>query len=215
MRWINMNIIMLGAPGAGKGTMSKKLVDKYNIPQISTGDLLRESVKNQTELGIKAKEYMDAGDLVPDELVLGLLKERIARDDCKEGFILDGFPRTIPQAEALDANEVKIDNVINLKVTEDIILDRMTGRRTCKACGAIYHVTNIPPKVEGVCDKCDGELFQRADDKEETVLERLKVYGEKTAPLIDFYSSKEILSDVDGTQEITKIIEDICSVLDN
>lgn len=210
-----MNIIMLGAPGAGKGTMSKKLVDKYNIPQISTGDLLRESVKNQTELGIKAKEYMDAGDLVPDELVLGLLKERIARDDCKEGFILDGFPRTIPQAEALDANEVKIDNVINLKVTEDIILDRMTGRRTCKACGAIYHVTNIPPKVEGVCDKCDGELFQRADDKEETVLERLKVYGEKTAPLIDFYSSKEILSDVDGTQEITKIIEDICSVLDN
>jgi len=208
-----MNIIMLGAPGAGKGTISKKLLDKYQLPQISTGDLLREAVKHETELGKKAKAFMDSGGLVPDELVLELLKERISV--CDNGFILDGFPRTIPQADALTYNHIQIDKVIVLNVNKDVIVDRMTGRRTCKNCGAIYHLTNIPSKVEGVCDKCGGELFQREDDKEETVLNRLQVYDEKTKPLIDYYKDKGILAEVEGSRAVDEIVMDVCDILDH
>jgi len=203
-----MNLIFLGPPGVGKGTIAKEVVKQKNIPQISTGDLLRAAVKEGSELGIKAKEYMDSGKLVPDDLIINLMKEKIKEDDCQNGFILDGFPRTIPQAEALEG-EIKIDKVLNFKALDKTIIQRLSGRRTCKQCGAIFHLTNIPPKVEGVCDKCQGELFQRDDDKPEAIKKRLEVYQQQTAPLIDCYNEKGILADIDTEQPIPKIISDV------
>ncbi len=212
-----MNIIMLGPPGAGKGTQAKMLVEKLGIPQISTGDMLRAAVKEGTELGKKAKEYMDAGKLVPDEVVIGIVKERLAQPDCEKGFILDGFPRTIPQAEALDKvlEELgkKIDYVINVAVPNEELITRLTGRRTCRQCGAMYHVVFNPPKVEGKCDKCGGELYQRDDDKEETIRQRLEVYEAQTAPLIEYYEKKGVLYNIDGTGSIEEIFQNILKVL--
>ncbi|MBU0629227.1 MAG: adenylate kinase [Nanoarchaeota archaeon] len=207
-----MNLIFLGPPGVGKGTIAKDVVKAKNIPQISTGDLLRAAVKEGSELGKKAKEFMDSGKLVPDELVINLLKERIKKDDCKHGFILDGFPRTIPQAEALEGN-VEINKVINFKATDETVISRISGRRTCKKCSAIYHIKNIPPKVEGVCDKCGGELYQREDDKEETVKKRLETYKQQTAPLIDFYRKKGILADVETEKPIPEIVKDTMAAI--
>jgi adenylate kinase len=212
-----MNIIMLGPPGAGKGTQAKMLVEKLGIPQISTGDMLRAAVKEGTPMGLKAKEYMDGGKLVPDEVVIGIVKDRLGADDCAKGFILDGFPRTIPQAEALDKVLAemgkKIEYVVNVAVPESELLDRLTGRRTCKKCGAMYHIKFNPPKQDGVCDKCGGELYQRDDDKEETILNRLKVYNDQTAPLIEYYKKQGVLVDIDGSKEIKQIFEDICAAL--
>ncbi len=212
-----MNIIMLGPPGAGKGTQAKMLVEKLGIPQISTGDMLRAAVKEGTPMGLKAKEYMDGGKLVPDEVVIGIVKDRLAADDCAKGFILDGFPRTIPQAEALDKVLAemgkKIEYVVNVAVPESELLTRLTGRRTCKKCGAMYHVKFNPPKQDGVCDKCGGELYQRDDDKEETILNRLKVYNDQTAPLIEYYKKQGVLVDIDGSKEIGEIFKDICAAL--
>ena len=199
-----MKIIMLGAPGAGKGTHAKKITEKFGIPAISTGDIFRENIKNGTELGKKAKEYMDAGNLVPDELVCDLVVDRLKQDDCKNGYILDGFPRTIPQAEALTAALAKdddaIDYALEIFLEDQAIIDRMSGRRVCKSCGATYHVVNIPPKTEGVCDECDGELIVRDDDAPETVKKRLDVYHEQTAPLIDYYKKQGILKVIDGSK---------------
>ncbi len=213
-----MNLILLGGPGAGKGTQAKLIVEKYKIPQISTGDMLREAVKQGTELGKKAKEYMDKGELVPDEIVIGIVKERLKQPDCDRGFILDGFPRTIAQAEALDKilDEIgkKIDAVINIQVPEEEIVRRIVNRRTCKNCGAIYHLIYSPPKEPNKCDKCGGELYQRDDDKEETVRERLRVYREQTEPLIEYYQKKGILYNVDGTKDINGVFEEIKSILD-
>ncbi len=212
-----MNIIMLGPPGAGKGTQAKMMVDKLGIPQISTGDMLREAVREGTDLGRKAKEYMDAGKLVPDEVVIGIVKERLGQPDCDKGFILDGFPRTIPQAEALDKvlEELGrgVEYVINVAVPNEELITRLTGRRTCKQCGAMYHVVFNPPRKEGVCDKCGGELYQRDDDKEETIRQRLRVYEEQTAPLIEYYRGKGVLFDIDGTGSIGEIFEKIAKVL--
>ena len=191
-----MKIIMLGAPGAGKGTQAKQIADKYSIPHISTGDIFRANIKNGTELGKKAKQYMDQGALVPDELTCDLVMDRMQQDDCKNGFVLDGFPRTIPQAEALDAalgkiNE-KMDYAIDVDVPDENIVNRMSGRRACLNCGATYHLISIPPKVEGICDRCGSEIVLREDDKPETVQKRLKVYHEQTQPLIDYYKNPEI-----------------------
>lgn len=212
-----MNLILLGPPGAGKGTQAKMLVETYGIPQISTGDMLREAVKNQTQLGLEAKKYMDAGQLVPDEVVIGLVKERLGRDDCAQGFMLDGFPRTVPQAEALDKVLAEmgkgIDHVISIEVPNDELLRRLTGRRTCRNCGQGYHVVFDPPKKDGVCDKCGGELYQRDDDNEATVANRLKVYEESTKPLIDYYQAKGLLRPIDGVGAITQIFERIKAVL--
>lgn len=212
-----MNIIMLGPPGAGKGTQAKMMVEKLGIPQISTGDMLRAAVKEGTELGRKAKEYMDQGKLVPDEVVIGIVKERLSAPDCEKGFILDGFPRTIPQAEALDKvlGELGkgIEYVINVVVPNEDLLTRLTGRRTCRQCGAMYHVVFNPPQKEGVCDKCGGELYQRDDDKEETIIQRLKVYENQTAPLIEYYRGKGVLYDVDGTGSIQEIFQRILKIL--
>ena len=208
-----MRIIMLGAPGAGKGTQAKKIAAKYGIPHISTGDIFRANIKNGTELGKKAKSYMDAGKLVPDELVCDLVADRIAKDDCKEGYILDGFPRTIPQAEALDkavlALGTKIDYAVNIDVPDEAIITRMGGRRACLNCGATYHVQYNPPKKEGICDTCGHPLVLRDDDKPETVQTRLNVYHEQTQPLIDYYEKKNILVTVDGTQSMDKVFSDI------
>ncbi len=212
-----MNIIMLGPPGAGKGTQAKMLVEEFGIPQISTGDMLRAAVAEGTELGKKAKEYMDRGQLVPDEVVIGIVRERLSKPDCHKGFILDGFPRTVPQAEALDKilQEMgkRIDCVINIVVPDEEILKRLTGRRTCRKCGAMYHVEFNPPKKEGVCDKCGGELYQRDDDKEETIRKRLEVYKAQTEPLVDYYKKKGVLVDIDGTKSIQEIYQDILKVL--
>lgn len=208
-----MNLIFLGPPGVGKGTIAKEIVKQKNIPQISTGDLLRAAVKEGSELGIKAKEYMDAGKLLPDGLVTTLLEERIKKEDCKNGFILDGFPRTIPQAEALEG-EVKINKVLNFKALDKTIIQRLSGRRTCKSCNAIFHITNIPPKVEGICDKCGGELFQRDDDKPEAIKKRLEVYQQQTAPLIDYYKNKGILADIDTEQPIPGIVKDTLAAIE-
>ncbi len=195
-----MNIIILGAPGAGKGTIAKMISKKYGIPSISTGDLLRNSIKQGTELGKKAKAYMDAGKLVPDELVIELLKKRIDKADAKKGFILDGFPRTIKQAEALE-QITRMDFIFNLLVSDATVLQRLGGRWTCRKCGAIYHEVNIPPKVEGICDKCRGELYQREDQKPNIIKERLRVYEEQTSPLLDFYEDKIINIDANGKPE--------------
>ena len=213
-----MKIIMLGAPGAGKGTHAKKITEKFGIPAISTGDIFRENIKNGTELGKKAKEYMDAGNLVPDELVCDLVVDRLKQDDCKNGYILDGFPRTIPQAEALTAalakNDDAIDYALEIFIEDQAIIDRMSGRRVCKSCGATYHVVNIPPKTEGVCDECDGELIVRYDDAPETVKKRLDVYHEQTAPLIDYYKKQGILKVIDGSKGLDTCFEEICGILE-
>jgi len=192
-----MNLIFLGPPGVGKGTHAGIAGEELGIPQISTGDLFRAEIKNQTELGKKAKEYIDRGELVPDEITVAMLKERISRPDCERGFILDGFPRTIAQAEALEGI-TKIDLVVNMVASDETIIDRITNRWTCRKCGAIYNSKTIPPKVEGVCDKCGGELYQREDQKRDVVENRLKVYEKQTAPLIDYYKEKGLLVDVDA-----------------
>lgn len=212
-----MKIIMLGAPGAGKGTQAQMICDKYNIPHISTGDLFRSNIKNGTELGKKAKEYMDKGQLVPDELTVELLLDRVANEDCKDGYVLDGFPRTIPQADVLDKELTKlsdkIDFAIDVEVPDENIVRRMSGRRACLKCGATYHIEHIPPKQEGICDRCGSELVQRDDDKPETVQNRLSVYHEQTQPLIEYYNGKNILKTVDGTKEMNDVFEDIVKIL--
>lgn len=197
-----MNLIFLGAPGAGKGTQAEIVCEKLGIPALSTGNMLREAVKNQTPTGLAAKEYMDRGDLVPDEIVIGILKDRIAKDDAKNGFILDGFPRTVAQAEALEGMGVNIDKVIEIYVPDDKICSRLSGRRVCESCGASYHIEHKPTKQDGVCDSCGGKVVQRVDDKPETVLSRLATYHEKTAPLKDYYSAKGKLKTVIGQDGI-------------
>ena len=197
-----MNLILLGAPGAGKGTQAEVISEALSIPQISTGNMLREAVKNGTEYGIKAKAAMDAGALVSDEIVIGILKDRIAQDDCAKGFILDGFPRTVPQAEALDAMGIKIDKVIEIDVPDEKIKNRLSGRRVCEGCGASYHIEYNPSKVDGICDKCGAKTVIRKDDQPETVLERLAVYHEKTAPLKDYYANQGKLVTVEGQEEV-------------
>lgn len=213
-----MKIIMLGAPGAGKGTQAKMIAAKFGIPHISTGDIFRANIKNQTELGKKAKAYMDQGQLVPDELTVNLVADRIVKEDCANGFVLDGFPRTIPQAEALDAALVamnaKIDYAIDVEVPDSSIISRMGGRRACVGCGATYHIVYNPTKVDGVCDACGAKLILRDDDKPETVKERLNVYHTQTQPLIDFYEKKGCLKSVDGTQSIDAIFEQITKILE-
>lgn len=213
-----MNIIFLGPPGAGKGTQAKILVEKYGIPQISTGDMLREHVAKGTELGLKAKEYMEKGQLVPDVIILDMVKERLSQPDAQKGFILDGFPRTVAQAEALDKileeMSKKIEFVLALIVPDEELVTRLTGRRTCKNCGMMYHIKFKPPKVEGKCDACGGELYQRADDNEETVRNRLKVYHEQTAPLIEYYKKKEVLFEVDGNKSIEEITQQLVNILE-
>ena len=197
-----MKLILLGAPGAGKGTQAEVICKALNIPAISTGNIIREALAQGTEMGLKAKSFMDAGQLVPDDVVIGIIKERLAKDDCANGFILDGVPRTIPQAEALDAMGVIIDKVIDIEVPDEKIAARMSGRRVCKDCGSSYHLEYKAPKAEGVCDACDGELIQRKDDAPETVLDRLAVYHKQTEPLKDYYSKKGILRIVEGQEEI-------------
>ena len=212
-----MKIIMLGAPGAGKGTQAKMIAEKCGIPHISTGDIFRANIKNGTELGAKAKEYMDKGLLVPDELVCDLVVDRIQQADCEKGYILDGFPRTIPQAEALEnalnAIEQKLDYAIDIDVPDENIINRMSGRRACVGCGATYHIVFNPTKVEGKCDVCGESLILRDDDKPETVKKRLDVYHTQTQPLIDFYSARKVLVEVDGTQSMDKVFEDIMKIL--
>ncbi|WP_026490019.1 adenylate kinase [Butyrivibrio sp. XBB1001] len=212
-----MKIIMLGAPGAGKGTQAQMIAEKYSIPHISTGDIFRANIKNGTELGKKAKEYMDKGLLVPDELTVQLLLDRVANDDCKNGYVLDGFPRTIPQADVLDAELTKlgdkVDFAVNVDVPDENIVRRMSGRRACLKCGATYHIEHIPPKVDGICDKCGSELVLRDDDKPETVQNRLSVYHEQTQPLIEYYDKKQILKTVDGTKDMQEVFSDIVNIL--
>lgn len=197
-----MNIILLGAPGAGKGTQAEKISEKLGIPTISTGNIIRAALKEGTPMGLKAKEFTEKGQLVPDEIVIGIIKDRLSADDCKNGFILDGFPRTIPQAEALDTMGVAIDKVIDIEVTDDAIVKRMSGRRTCAACGATYHIEFKKPQQDGICDQCGGELSLRKDDAPETVLERLKVYHSETEPLKDYYKRTGKLKIVEGQDEV-------------
>ena len=212
-----MKIIMLGAPGAGKGTQAKKIAAKYNIPHISTGDIFRANIKNGTELGKKAKTYMDQGLLVPDDLVVDLVVDRVGQDDCERGYVLDGFPRTIPQAEALTKALAemgqKVDYAIDVDVPDENIVRRMSGRRACVGCGATYHVVYAPTKKEGICDTCGGELILRDDDKPETVQKRLNVYHEQTQPLIDYYTEAGILKTVDGTVDIDDVFQSIVDIL--
>ncbi|MCR2043510.1 adenylate kinase [Anaerosalibacter massiliensis] len=212
-----MRLVLLGPPGAGKGTQASAIIEKYNIPHISTGDILRSNIKEGTDLGKKAKAYMDKGQLVPDELVVSIVKDRLLEDDCKNGFLLDGFPRTVNQAEALDeelANmKLKLDHVINIEVESSELIKRAIGRRICKECGATYHIEFNPPKKEGKCDICDGELYQRDDDTEETVSRRIEVYLKETSPLIDYYTKKGIIFSVDGKQSIGGVFKDIVKSL--
>ena len=209
-----MNLILLGAPGAGKGTQAELLVEKLSIPAISTGNMLREAIANGTELGRKAKQYMDEGNLVPDELILGIVAERVAQPDCQNGFILNGVPRTLAQAEALEAKGVKIDHVISIEVDDSEIESRMTGRRVCGKCGASYHIAANPPKTAGVCDLCGGELVIRKDDAPETVRKRLEVYHASTEVLKDFYAKLGRLRTVNGSQSIEKANEDILKAIE-
>lgn len=213
-----MKIIMLGAPGAGKGTQAKKIADSYGIPHISTGDIFRANIKNGTELGKKAKGYMDQGLLVPDELVVDLVVDRVQKEDCANGYVLDGFPRTIPQAEALDAAlttlGTAIDYAIDVNVPDENIVRRMSGRRACVACGATYHIEHIPPKTEGICDRCGSTLILRDDDKPETVTKRLDVYHAQTQPLIDYYTKSGVLKTVDGTKDMGEVFAAITSILE-
>lgn len=212
-----MKIIMLGAPGAGKGTQADMICSKYNVPHISTGDIFRANIKNGTELGMTAKGYMDRGELVPDSLVVDLVIDRIHQDDCENGYVLDGFPRTIPQAEALDAALANageaVDYAINVDVPDENIVTRMSGRRACVKCGATYHIKYNAPAVEGICDNCGSELIQREDDKPETVLNRLSVYHEQTQPLIDYYDGKGIVKNIDGTKDLNDVFADITAIL--
>lgn len=208
---------MLGAPGAGKGTQAIKIADKYDIPHISTGDIFRANIKGGTELGQKAKSYIDKGELVPDEVTIGMLLDRIAQDDCKNGYVLDGFPRTIPQAEslteALKSQGDRIDFALNIDVPDEAIIKRMSGRRACPKCGATYHIVYAAPKTENICDKCGTELIIRSDDKPETVKDRLNVYHQQTEPLIAYYKTAGVLREVDGTQELPKVFEDVVAIL--
>jgi len=212
-----LNIILMGLPGAGKGTQAEKIVDHFIIPHISTGDMFRSAISDGTKMGIEAKSYMDKGLLVPDEVVIGIVKDRLAKDDCNNGFLLDGFPRTVTQAEALDKilEEVnkKIDFVINIDVNRELLLHRLTGRRICKACGATYHLIYNPPRVDGKCDKCNGELYQRNDDKEETVATRLDVNIKQSEPLLKYYEDKDVLRTIDGEQEINEVFYSIEKIL--
>lgn len=212
-----MNLILLGPPGAGKGTQAVKIVEKYKIPHISTGDIFRANIKNGTELGKKAKAYMDKGELVPDDLVCEIATSRLLEDDCKDGFLLDGFPRTVYQAEKLDAflteHGKKVDKVLDIAVEKEELMTRLIGRRVCKACGATYHVTNMPPKQEGVCDKCGGELMQRADDTEETVANRIEVYNSQTMPLVEYYEKAGNIAHIDGAIGLENVFNHIVSVL--
>ena len=212
-----MKIVMLGAPGAGKGTQAKMIAERYGIPHVSTGDIFRANIKNGTELGREAKAYMDKGELVPDELTVRILLDRVAQDDCKNGYVLDGFPRTIPQAETLkkelDRLGESIDFAIDVDVPDENIVKRMGGRRACVTCGATYHIEHVPPKKEGICDVCGGELILRDDDKPETVQNRLKVYHTQTQPLIDFYTAEGVLKTVDGTQDMKDVFNAIVSIL--
>lgn len=212
-----MKLVMLGGPGAGKGTQAKIIAQKYDIPHISTGDIFRANIKEGTPLGLKAKSYMDQGALVPDELVIDLVSDRLTWDDAKDGFVLDGFPRTIPQAQALEealkGMGTSIDYAIDIEVPDQKIIDRMGGRRACVSCGATYHLVNIPPKNPGICDKCGSELILRDDDKPETVKKRLDVYHEQTQPLIDFYREKDLLREIDGTQKMEEVFESIQAIL--
>ena len=207
----------MGLPGAGKGTQAERIVEKYGIPHISTGDMFRAAMKEGTELGLQAKSFMDKGELVPDEVTIGIVRERLSKDDCQKGFLLDGFPRTVPQAEALENLLAdltkKIDYVINIDVDKSILMDRLTGRRICKDCGSTYHLVFNPPAKEGVCDRCGGELYQRADDNAETVQNRLDVNIEQSAPLLAFYEDKGYLRTIDGQQDISKVLIDIEELL--
>jgi len=217
MEMCEMRIVLLGPPGAGKGTQAAKLVEKYDIPHISTGDIFRKHLKEKTKLGLKAKEYMDKGLLVPDELVVDIVKERLMEDDCKKGFLLDGFPRTVEQADALEdelkKQNLKLDGVINIEVRDEIIIDRLTGRLVCKKCGATFHEKFNKPKQEGICDICGGELYTRDDDKVETVKNRLDVYKNQTQPLIDYYAQKGILKTINGEADTDMVFARICEVL--
>lgn len=208
-----MNVILLGAPGAGKGTQAEIISEKLGIPTISTGNILREAVKNGTEVGLKAKAFMEAGQLVPDEVIVGIVKERVAQPDCQKGYILDGMPRTIPQAEALVAQDVKIDKVVSIEIEDAVIEARMTGRRVCASCGASYHVVANPSKTEGICDSCGGELQIRKDDAPETVKNRLQVFHNETEPLKEFYQKMGVLSEVEGNQPIENATKDILAAL--
>ena len=212
-----MNIVLMGLPGAGKGTQADKIVEKYEIPHISTGDMFRAAISEGTELGLKAKSYMDQGALVPDEVTIGIVRERLSQKDCEKGFLLDGFPRTVPQAEALDniLEELgkKIEHTINIQVEKDELVARLSGRRICKVCGASYHVLFNPPAVEGKCDKDGGELYTRADDNPETVANRLEVNMNQAQPLLDFYQAKGVLTNIDGQQDINKVFADLDALL--
>lgn len=208
-----MKLILLGPPGAGKGTQAEILNKKLGIPTISTGNILRAAVKNGTPVGLKAKEYMDAGKLVPDEVIIGVISERLAQDDCQKGFILDGVPRTIPQAEALEKAGISFDAVVSLEISDEEIVERMSGRRVCTKCGAPYHVKNMPSKVEGVCDACGGKLEARADDKPDVVRDRLKVYHKETAPLKDFYAAKNLLKTVDNQPTVVETTDAVLRAL--
>ncbi len=211
---MSMNIIFLGAPGAGKGTQAEKVADALSIPTVSTGNIIREALSNGTEMGIKAKTYIEAGKLVPDDVVIGIIQERLAKDDCKAGFILDGFPRTIPQAEALEDMGVKIDKVIDIEVPDEAIKERMSGRRVCPKCGSTYHLVTKKPQKEGICDRCGAELVQRKDDAPETVADRLSVYHEQTEPLKDFYNKRGTLAVVDGVGSVSEIAERVKTALE-
>ncbi len=212
-----MKLLIMGRPGAGKGTQAVNIREYYNIPHISTGDIFRANLKEKTKLGLLAKEYMDKGQLVPDSLTNDLVKDRLSQADCKNGFLLDGFPRNIAQAQALDEflkeNNEALDAVLDIDVKPEVLIDRIVGRRVCKNCGATYHIKNNPPKQEGICDKCGGELMQRADDTYDTAYSRLKVYDEQTAPLLDYYRGQHLLKSVNGDQDFAKVFEDIKKVL--
>jgi adenylate kinase len=217
MEMMPVKIVLLGPPGAGKGTQAKSISNRYSIPHISTGDIFRKNISENTPLGIEAKSYMDNGQLVPDEVTINMVKDRLQQDDCKNGYLLDGFPRTVHQAEALDnfltGREESIDTALLIEVPKEFILERMTGRRVCPSCGASYHIKFNPPTNDGKCDLCGSDVIQRKDDTEETVKERLDVYENQTQPLIDFYKNKKQLSVVDGTQAINEVFESICKIL--
>ena len=212
-----MRLILLGGPGVGKGTQAQRLATKYNTPHIATGDILRQAVKDGTDIGLKAKSYMDKGLLVPDEVVIGIIEGRLAQPDAKVGYILDGFPRTVPQAKALDELTARLnmlpDAVVNITASTEMVVRRLSGRRTCRDCQAVYHVVNIPPKEAGVCDRCGGELYQRDDDQEETIRKRIQVYLEQTAPLLDYYAKSGQLTEVSGDLDIDVVFASICDVI--
>ncbi|GGE84290.1 adenylate kinase [Priestia taiwanensis] len=212
-----MNLILMGLPGAGKGTQAEKIIEKYHIPHISTGDMFRAAIKDGTELGLKAKSYMDQGNLVPDEVTIGIVRERLGKDDCKNGFLLDGFPRTVAQASALQTIledlDRKLHYVLNIDVDPSVLVARLTGRRICKECGSTYHLIYNAPVKEGVCDKCGGELYQRSDDNEETVTNRLNVNIEQSKPLLDFYGERGYVKTINGEQDINKVFDDVNAII--